>query len=141
MIALSAGALLNTEGPVDINAPSDDSFVLKMLSDIGQKLKQLRDNVLPDEAEGACTSFASGDRLNVVECESPHQIPDSNDQDDPRLLTSNSHPGSGEQGNDDVGRERVSESAEEQHAAKRMRTGPTDDGEELRNHLLKDLNL
>ncbi|XP_047972793.1 probable ubiquitin-like-specific protease 2B isoform X1 [Salvia hispanica] len=136
-----SGALLNTEGPVDINAPSDDSFVLKMLSDIGQKLKQLRDNVLPDEAEGACTSFASGDRLNVVECESPHQIPDSNDQDDPRLLTSNSHPGSGEQGNDDVGRERVSESAEEQHAAKRMRTGPTDDGEELRNHLLKDLNL
>ncbi|KAL1566415.1 Ulp1 peptidase [Salvia divinorum] len=119
----NSGALLNTEGLVDINAPSDDSFFMKIFSDLDQEASQLRDHALPDEAQVACTSFVPGGRLNVVECESRHQIPDSNDQVDP---------GSGEQGNG---------GAEEQHAAKRMRTSPTDDGEKLHDHLSKDLNL
>ncbi|XP_057804969.1 probable ubiquitin-like-specific protease 2B [Salvia miltiorrhiza] len=138
-----SGALHNAEGSdglVDITAPNNDSFFLKNFSELAQEANQLHNHACTDDAEVACTGLASGDKLNIVECESPHQIPDSIGQVDSSVLPSNSSPGSGERVNGGVGQEWVSESVEEQHAAKRMRISPTDDGEELDN-LSKDLKL
>ncbi|XP_047954639.1 probable ubiquitin-like-specific protease 2B isoform X3 [Salvia hispanica] len=129
-----SGALLNGDGLADIRAPNGNSFFMENFSEHRQEANQSHNHTLPDV-------FESGDRLNAVECESPDLIRYPNNQVDPPLPHSNSSPGSAEQGNDGVGREWVSVSAEEQHAAKRMRISPSGDGEELNDNLSKDLNL
>ncbi|KAL1541724.1 Ulp1 peptidase [Salvia divinorum] len=130
-----SGPLLNGEGLVDISAPNGDSFFLKNFSELRpEATNQSHDHTLQDK-------FVSGVRLNVVECESTHLIRYPNNQVNPPLPPSNSPPGSGKQGNGGFGQEWASESAEEQHAAKRMRISPGGDGEELNDDLSKDLNL
>ncbi|XP_042013307.1 probable ubiquitin-like-specific protease 2B isoform X6 [Salvia splendens] len=129
-----SGALLNGEGLADINAPNGNSFFMKNFSELRQEASQSHNHTLPDV-------FECGDRLNAVECESPDLIRYPNNQVDPPLPHSNSSPGSAEQGNNGVEREWVSVSAEEQHAAKRMRISPSGEGEELNDNLSKDLNL
>ncbi|XP_042017396.1 probable ubiquitin-like-specific protease 2B isoform X2 [Salvia splendens] len=129
-----SGALLNGEGVADISAPNGNSFFMENFSELHQEANQSHNHTLPDV-------FESVDRLNAVECESPDLIRYPNNQVDPPLPHSNSSPGSAEQGNDGVGREWVSVSAEEKHAAKRMRISPSGNGEELNDNLSKDLNL
>lgn len=97
------------QGLDDISAPEHDSFFVKKFSELGGEQNQLHNHVV-----------ACDDKLNVVECESPHQRLDSN------------YEGNGVW---------VSESGSEEHAAKRMRISPRDGGEEIDGNLSHDLNL
>ncbi|KAH6797239.1 hypothetical protein C2S52_021793 [Perilla frutescens var. hirtella] len=134
---VTSGALLNAKGSqglVDINNPNRDSFFLKEFPEHGQEANQLQNHALSDEDEAICPTFESGDKLNVEECKSPHQVVSSNNQADPPALPSDYSPGSPQQGDGGGDRHKwVSESGDE-HAAKRMRIAPSD-------NLSQDLNL
>ncbi|KAK4434248.1 putative ubiquitin-like-specific protease 2B [Sesamum alatum] len=126
---VTSGELLNAEdsqGLVEIGDQNGDSFFMKHLPEFCQEPNQLQPN---HAASHEGLAFASDEKLDASECESPFQIVDSKDE-----TLASKYQGNG-------GQESALPESDEQRAAKRIRITPHDGEEDVAGRLSENLHL